>query len=583
MWTILNVFILGAIVMPVCDGILFPANYSRKFNSRLKTIHSLSNPEGDGSARESIASVSANKLSPQLSAMKEVYTPPQISTKYPPEKKSRTTRGICNQTSTWKSCLQVQEWDLVRKINVPCLWCSKNNRGDSGVCIRQSNSFNKKDYFCYDGSKKKKHNKLPVYTISTQSGRCSLATHEDCRGSSENGAPCVWCKTHCVNFSSYLFLDDDSKGNCEDSHYVKSTRQRDNLRKDWRFEISNCLNKSALSRNILLGYESSNALLNEHYVKLLKETAAWRNCSFNDYQFIGPRIENFWIVEFMRQIRLANNNLEAVFPGGIVPIFSQWVDCVVQHGSQFSENVNHTLSTKLNPEILYVTVSQGAQGIYRTKGHYYMPPNLIIFNCAGYGHIPLPLFNLELPLSQNLCGDGESKVKCKHFSSFVGRLSTGKMRKILFKSAVSRANKGFNDIVLHSRFTPNWETIMESSVTSLAPRGHGRTSFRLYESIQKGILPIYVYDDIEWIPYLGTNASLHNFGFSISIREVESKFEEIRRLLTADEIQRRRNYMISLRRSHYSYEGMMKQIGLYIKFGPAVSDLRCNVLPNTAI
>jgi hypothetical protein len=43
--------------------------------------------------------------------------------------------------------------------------------------------------------------------------------------------------------------------------------------------------------------------------------------------------------------------------------------------------------------------------------------------------------------------------------------------------------------------------------------GFGRTSYRLAEIIQIGRIPAYLYDDIPWIPYEGTNASIETFGF----------------------------------------------------------------------
>ncbi len=34
----------------------------------------------------------------------------------------------------------------------------------------------------------------------------------------------------------------------------------------------------------------------------------------------------------------------------------------------------------------------------------------------------------------------------------------------------------------------------------------------MYRAIQIGRIPIYMYDDIAWLPYKGTNISLENFG-----------------------------------------------------------------------
>jgi hypothetical protein len=35
----------------------------------------------------------------------------------------------------------------------------------------------------------------------------------------------------------------------------------------------------------------------------------------------------------------------------------------------------------------------------------------------------------------------------------------------------------------------------------LAPRGYGKSSFRFFEIFQLGCIPIYVWDDVEWLPY----------------------------------------------------------------------------------
>jgi hypothetical protein len=36
---------------------------------------------------------------------------------------------------------------------------------------------------------------------------------------------------------------------------------------------------------------------------------------------------------------------------------------------------------------------------------------------------------------------------------------------------------------------------------ALAPRGYGRGSFRFFECLQLGTIPIYLWNDIEWLPF----------------------------------------------------------------------------------
>jgi hypothetical protein len=44
------------------------------------------------------------------------------------------------------------------------------------------------------------------------------------------------------------------------------------------------------------------------------------------------------------------------------------------------------------------------------------------------------------------------------------------------------------------------ETTLNSKFV-LSPRGYGRSSFRFFEIFKLGSIPIYVWDDIEWLPY----------------------------------------------------------------------------------
>ena len=42
--------------------------------------------------------------------------------------------------------------------------------------------------------------------------------------------------------------------------------------------------------------------------------------------------------------------------------------------------------------------------------------------------------------------------------------------------------------------------LMSRSVFALCPRGYGRTSYRMYEALQLGCIPVYIHDE-SWLPY----------------------------------------------------------------------------------
>lgn len=55
--------------------------------------------------------------------------------------------------------------------------------------------------------------------------------------------------------------------------------------------------------------------------------------------------------------------------------------------------------------------------------------------------------------------------------------------------------------VAHFGQGPDWEEIMGRSTYSLAPRGQAPTSFRLYEAISLGSIPIYIWNNKRTLPF----------------------------------------------------------------------------------
>lgn len=71
---------------------------------------------------------------------------------------------------------------------------------------------------------------------------------------------------------------------------------------------------------------------------------------------------------------------------------------------------------------------------------------------------------------------------------------------------------GQSDCLLKQQEVPAWHQdnppgyvefceVAKRSWFGLSPRGYGRTSYRLYEMLQLGTIPVYIYDE-PWLPYL---------------------------------------------------------------------------------
>lgn len=134
------------------------------------------------------------------------------------------------------------------------------------------------------------------------------------------------------------------------------------------------------------------------------------------------------------------------------------------------------------------------------------PRNIAVFSGGGWGDVPLPLLKGSPPFT--------SPPKDIHLS-FVGKLDG-------HSDATGVRGRMHAALRTHALFTqgPDWRSIMERSVFSLCPRGLGRASFRLYEALSVGSIPIYIWDDIEWLPYRD-RLDWSEFSLSVHIDEVD--------------------------------------------------------------
>jgi hypothetical protein len=150
----------------------------------------------------------------------------------------------------------------------------------------------------------------------------------------------------------------------------------------------------------------------------------------------------------------------------------------------------------------YFTVVQHDDGPFLR-----LPQNTLVYGACN-GHIPLPLIyenkkNTLINLGQsNTKSFSERKILC----SFVG-CTTHKVRNqcidVLSKVPdfdFSVPKKGWKTDVEKS----DQDIFIEKTLNSkfaLAPRGYGKSSFRFFEIFLLNCIPIYVWDDVEWLPY----------------------------------------------------------------------------------
>ena len=269
----------------------------------------------------------------------------------------------------------------------------------------------------------------------------------------------------------------------------------------------------------------------EHVDALLNATDRFRRVPVSEYAgYGGPWIENHFIAHFLGKQEAINpesrpprvvttasasgaGSLEAFYP--LVPIFVQWTDGAfgrdtTTHGPQ-KELLQSRLGGLLRNDVLYIALSQHDRGEPASGipcSHY---GNVFVLSGGGWGSAAIPLIKgFAEPLDSNaptavVVGDAAASAlvprRASLVFSFVGTGWLGRDAMIA----------GFNSSPLppglfHAASTPAWREEARKTVFSLAPRGYGRSSFRLFEMLQAGRVVVYLYDDVPWLPYASTRA-----------------------------------------------------------------------------
>jgi len=137
-----------------------------------------------------------------------------------------------------------------------------------------------------------------------------------------------------------------------------------------------------------------------------------------------------------------------------------------------------------------------------------LPENTIVYGSCS-GSIPIPLIYQDLNnILENI---PKKKFNDKNIlCSFVGNITSNNVepnvRKLMF-NILSHSNNfhlinsgGWNPVVNKQ----NQDIFIQTTINSkfaLAPRGYGRSSFRFFEIFKLGSIPIYLWNDLDWLPF----------------------------------------------------------------------------------
>jgi len=211
----------------------------------------------------------------------------------------------------------------------------------------------------------------------------------------------------------------------------------------------------------------------------------------------GLYLEEYFYTKFFQD----NPNLKRKY----IPV--KWTNFQIEHWFQYRKNEMQELLdewVRNNPsENGYFTVVQYDDGPLLR-----LPENTLIYGACS-GNIPIPLIyedkNNTLVSYQRKTFK-EKQILC----SFIGNITSNNVLPNVRQELFNKFNNNSNFRLINSGgWTPSVNKNLQdifinttiNSKFALAPRGYGRSSFRFFECFQLGTIPIYIWNDSNWLPF----------------------------------------------------------------------------------
>ncbi len=230
--------------------------------------------------------------------------------------------------------------------------------------------------------------------------------------------------------------------------------------------------------------------------------------------------------------------------------------------------IQEFLDNSLRSSAKYFTVARCDEGLYEKT-----PDNLLLFGAGKFADV-------EIPLTSNLPYTPPS-TDLKYLATFAGCIQCGGPFPSEKKPTQSVNNpEGIGTQVrraMQSAFQKiggcrifdvhnggsnedwqNMSSMMSQSKFCLAPRGYAPTSFRLYESMALGSVPVYISDEFI-LPYFSNEIDWHEFCIFCRPGDIEQLPQRLRDIPEGWR-QEALKRLKELYASHFSLQGTCQQI-----------------------
>ena len=255
-----------------------------------------------------------------------------------------------------------------------------------------------------------------------------------------------------------------------------------------RFGVACAIAALAESHNrIRSSPQAAPAVSSAYQAHLIRETESLRPKTHTYAGYSGPWLENYFFQSFLADWQLTQRPLRRIY----VPV--AWTDCL--HQGVLQEDLQRILDG-LYTNVSYFSVSQVDLAFGHPDLRLEVPANVdfLLFSAGGpvpgnapkpslLKVVPVPLLKEELKpigMMKNIAVSSQSSL-------------THPLRQAIYNAH----HKNF----LFLKPRDDWKIVLESSQFALAPRGFGATSFRMYEALQLGTVPVYVWETERWLPY----------------------------------------------------------------------------------
>ena len=193
-----------------------------------------------------------------------------------------------------------------------------------------------------------------------------------------------------------------------------------------------------------------------------------------------------------------------------------------------------------------------------------LPENTIVYGaCSGDKAIPLIYEDIEKKLESKEKYSFKQKIV---FCPFVGTITSSNILPNVRREMINHlSHKEYYKFVLNNEWTPavekykqdNFIDITLVSKFALAPRGYGRSSFRFFEILQLGTIPVYLWNDVDWLPFKDV-VDYEKFSIVLNVKDI-GKLDDILKNIDEEKYNRMLEEYNKIKK-YFTLEGMYEKI-----------------------